>query len=85
MYRPLRCGLALVLLVGLTGCANKRSTEPSSKPRGWKAYDGTRKTDVAALPQAPNATVYTSAGEPVELASMWADSRALVVFYRGHW
>lgn len=88
---PLLAALALVPACDKSRSKSKPKQTPHEpaktvhKPRGWKAYDGKRKTDVSKLPPAANATIYASDGKPFELASAWKDGRALIVFYRGHW
>ena len=39
----------------------------------------------AELSVAPGGTVTARDGNPVELASLWAEQPVVVVFYRGHW
>ncbi len=64
---------------------SNQPTQQKKKPHGWKAYSGKTTTGAEGLPPAANATVYSTKGAPVELASFWSRGKTLIIFYRGHW
>lgn len=86
--------LPFVALAGLAlaGCgadapapAAPTPTKATRHPYGWKAYPHHRETSVKELGPAADAKVVDENGHPFELASAWANHRALVIFYRGSW
>ncbi len=84
--------LPFVALAGLAlaGCgadapAPASPAKAKQHPYGWKAYPQHRETSVNGLGPAADAQVVDQAGHPFELASAWANHRALVIFYRGSW
>ena len=50
-----------------------------------KTRTGPAATGSGALQSAPGGVVTSTTGERLELASLWKDRTAIVVFYRGDW
>lgn len=65
--------------------ATAKATPPARKPKGWRGYDGTRKTGTDGMAPAVDAAMLGPDGKSVQLASFWRGGKALLVFYRGHW
>ena len=66
-------GAALLALATAVGGCGSTSSNPERQPTE------------PALKRAPNVQVQSLSGSSVNLASAWAEGRAAVIFYRGHW
>jgi peroxiredoxin len=73
----MRC---LLLLLALVACRH----EPVLNPHKGKSKTATPEVEVTHGTAQPG-TVTTRAGAPLDLATLWASQRVVVVFYRGHW
>lgn len=66
----------LAALASLAACAERSSSGSTAPPASFEESE---------LSSAPGGVVTTMDGEPFDLAEVYADSPAYVVFYRGHW
>jgi peroxiredoxin len=68
----------LVILLALAACRHEPVLNPNKQKDRGKAIE---KEQLVA----PASTVQTIEGQPFDLATLWADKRVVVIFYRGHW
>ena len=69
------CALSVTPAALLSACKDGKSSGGSPKAG----------SSASKLESAPGGTVTTHSGEKLELSGLWADKKAVVVFYRGHW
>lgn len=82
MRRNLRAlfgGLLVLAACGSGGQPAASTSEPTTAPNGPSS--ATQKN----LGQATDIQLLDANGAATQLASAWADSAAVVIFYRGHW
>ena len=88
-------GLGAALAVLVAGCAQgggtraqapeePRSSSPASAEDAGEDHEAARGAPGVGE-RAPDVTVVGADGERVALASSWAESPLVLIFYRGHW
>jgi len=73
-----------LLIVCLIACSAKKSEPPPPAPAA-AAPPKTAASDPSTPTTAPASAVHAADGSTVDLASVWANKRVLLVFYMGAW